>query len=224
MSYEGYERVLCRNGHLHERSCYDSLSDDWSCPDCNEPQAWWEGVDQTNDAGTKTALQCYRSAQVEICEYCEHSKETAPKRYYIPNNSGHRKGAPLVPLRECGFVLIETGEKFDTGEELDAAYTALWEKKEAEHRAAINEFKSTVLEAVLEAHEPEEIILRDITDEEAKPEIKAYIEQHPGTDEADIHFELKLEFEQVDRICTELMEEGLVEWDEEEEPTPLPEK
>ena len=215
MSYDGYERTLCRNGHLHERNCYDRLPDDWSCPICNEPQAWGESVDQTNDAGTKTALQVHKPAEISTCEHCGLSKELAPVCYCIPSSSGHCKGKPLVPTVQCGFTLIETDEEFSTRDELNTAYDALWEKKDAEHQAMLDEIKENVLASVLD--EPEEIILREITDEEAKLEIRAFIDRHLGADQADIHLELKINLEQVKRLCAELMEEGVIERDDEED-------
>jgi hypothetical protein len=48
MGYEGYERWLCRNGHLHTFDCYDAPSKElWKCdePDCGEALAFHHGVD-----------------------------------------------------------------------------------------------------------------------------------------------------------------------------------
>jgi len=220
MSYEGNIRYLCQHGHLHEWGCYDAPSNSmaWNCPICTTPQVWWEGVDQTNDAGDQTVLQVHKPAETSTCEHCGLSKELAPVRYCVPSNSGHRKGEPLVPVVPCRLVLNETGEEFDTDEELSAAHTALWEQKEDERREMMASLKDEVVAAVLKEQEPKEIFLReDVSDEEAKQEIHEYIEQHPGTDAADIHLELLLDFGQVRRLCDELQEEGLIEWDDEGE-------
>lgn len=53
MSYEGYERVLCEDGHLHEYDCYEmpdfyNKENPWKCPDCGKSAAWVQGVDLTN--------------------------------------------------------------------------------------------------------------------------------------------------------------------------------
>lgn len=48
MSYEGYEQVLCKNGHLGSADAYFGHHD-WQCPDCGTPDiAWSNSVDDTN--------------------------------------------------------------------------------------------------------------------------------------------------------------------------------
>jgi len=100
MSYEGYERVLCANGHLHEFPCYwpppfivgsaDRASLIWTCPDCNEHAIWWEGVDQTNDEGHPTELKECIPEKTSECKCCGHVKVVEEERYYIPDHKGHR--------------------------------------------------------------------------------------------------------------------------------------
>lgn len=127
MSYEGFERCLCRNGHLHQADCYDSpftlgqWDDDesfqaWSCPDCGEPMMWWEQVDQTNDAGTQTALLEHRPAEGCRCRDCGHQHQRKPPRFCCPENRRARAPEPLVPVGQRGYEVIETGEVFDTPE------------------------------------------------------------------------------------------------------------
>ena len=60
--------------------------------------------------------------------------------------------------------------------------------------------------------EPKEIFVRELSDQQAKVEILDFVREHPGTDAADVHMELAIDFEQVRRICDELMEEGKIGW------------
>jgi predicted transcriptional regulator len=53
----------------------------------------------------------------------------------------------------------------------------------------------------------------DAKREELKNKIFKFIHQCPGTDQADIHFELGIDFDLVCELCNELREEGLVEPD-----------
>jgi len=54
--------------------------------------------------------------------------------------------------------------------------------------------------------------IRDVNDECAKTEILAFIKEHPGTDAAEIHSALELDFDQVFRICEELVNSGIAEY------------
>ena len=60
-----------------------------------------------------------------------------------------------------------------------------------------------------------EIELRDLSDEDAREEILAFISDRPKTDSAEIFFELGIEHEQVTRVCEELMKNGEIEWADE---------
>lgn len=46
MSYEGYEELLCGNGHYFAHDCYGDAPE--TCPRCGAPWAYSHGVDQTN--------------------------------------------------------------------------------------------------------------------------------------------------------------------------------
>ena len=51
MGYSGYSRLLCKNGHLWEKDCYemDFLElKDHKCPVCEEPAVWENMVNTTN--------------------------------------------------------------------------------------------------------------------------------------------------------------------------------
>lgn len=71
MSFEGYYRTLCQNGHLNEFDVYDYSyemlpSEKYNpleqmtfklCIYCQSEIVWWEIVDQTNDNGNPTKLE-----------------------------------------------------------------------------------------------------------------------------------------------------------------------
>lgn len=45
MSYEGYDQVICEDGHLSTVDCWD---DDSACFICGGKRVWRNGVDDTN--------------------------------------------------------------------------------------------------------------------------------------------------------------------------------
>ena len=47
MSYEGYEQLICENGHYWVIGCHDFV-DDARCPQCNAKVKHWNSVDVTN--------------------------------------------------------------------------------------------------------------------------------------------------------------------------------
>lgn len=142
MSWEGYERALCRNGHLEEGSDYFGspfLEPDWRCPHCGEPIAWWEQVDQTNDAGIKTDLIVYDQHACR-CPDCGHQHTTEPVQYCIPDVPDREpRNSPLVPLQRCGYVVIETDERFDTLEATRRRHEELYWQHERAHQEALQE-------------------------------------------------------------------------------------
>ena len=79
MSYEGYERGLCENGHLLTADCYIGLPD--KC-ECGKPIVWSEGVDETNGEGVETKLRVKtkKSRMVKVVDYT----------YYIPKKGLRR--------------------------------------------------------------------------------------------------------------------------------------
>ncbi|KKL97011.1 hypothetical protein LCGC14_1838720 [marine sediment metagenome] len=142
MSYEGYERVLCRNGHLDEDDCYDAnfTRDEWRCAVCGEPRCWWEQVDQTNDAGTQTHLVVHEQHQC-CCAVCGDHHQSKAVQYCIPlepepeyPTTQHRnRPAPLVPVVRCGSTVLEAGEHFTT-DEADRRYAELADQRWQQHQ------------------------------------------------------------------------------------------
>lgn len=148
MSYEGYERVLCRNGHLATVDCYNSdFGPDWRCGVCGEPRCWREGVDQTNDAGIETHLVVHQERVIETCDKCGHGREVAPPRYCIPGEPDDQNPSvmktitpvPLVPVVRCGFTVLETSEHFDTEDEAYRRHVELYYEREARHQQSLRE-------------------------------------------------------------------------------------
>jgi hypothetical protein len=86
MSFDGFYRILCQNGHFHSGSCYLYDAETWRCPDCEAPRAWDELIDQTNGYNEEDEykLELLQEAVVHTCEHCEQRREVQPARYKIP--------------------------------------------------------------------------------------------------------------------------------------------
>ncbi len=72
MSYEGYDRFLCSNGHLWELGAHDTMYDEEKqrCPKCKGVEIWSEMIDETNEEGNPTKL-ILDNEKTKICEHCE---------------------------------------------------------------------------------------------------------------------------------------------------------
>jgi len=109
MSYEGYEQVLCENGHYHTYDCYDFWeAKGWSCPNCGAKAVWSNMVDVTNGSyetdeegrilldkeGNEIRIDGY----VELCILdeckCDHCDSILERRYKIPTEEDMRKAKP----------------------------------------------------------------------------------------------------------------------------------
>lgn len=104
MSYEGYEQLLCENGHLHMVDCWDSPDPKtWRCDSCGAKLAWWNAVDQTNgsyhtcsETGEEVRIDGFVELEVdrevvsEECPLCGHEKVLEDIRYKTPTHAGHR--------------------------------------------------------------------------------------------------------------------------------------
>lgn len=91
MSFEGYTRTLCKNGHLYEcgvyEVCYGYYGEpisEWKCPFCGEEKDWEQLVDQTNDEGFAVELKVKEPAEMKTCEHCGHTEQIKPPTYYPP--------------------------------------------------------------------------------------------------------------------------------------------
>ena len=72
MSYEGYDRFLCSNGHLWQINAHVIMYDEelQKCPICKEKEVWSESIDETNGEGNPTRL-VLDSEKTKVCEHCE---------------------------------------------------------------------------------------------------------------------------------------------------------
>lgn len=102
MSFEGFYRVLCRQGHVHSADCgYCGFNEPcftaeeqtpdsdelpprplWKCVDCGEVAGWWDLVDQTNgyDEQSEVKLVEVAPAVLETCNLGYHHI-TTPARF-----------------------------------------------------------------------------------------------------------------------------------------------
>lgn len=77
MSYEGYEQVLCENGHYATVDCYN-FDEDWRCFYCGAKAKWTNGVNLTNgcvdengeDISGHIDITPYLKTPVSVCKHC----------------------------------------------------------------------------------------------------------------------------------------------------------
>ena len=117
MSFEGYNQILCENGHLYEYDVYDShnpLTWDtwehgspdgmkrWRCPHCGAHMTWWNQVDETNglgvydEHGNLVNSDIYPGeVELEVTHNAVYKQrlvevQVEPPRYKIPEKEGHQ--------------------------------------------------------------------------------------------------------------------------------------
>jgi hypothetical protein len=101
MSYEGYDQVLCENGHYHTYDCWEFWNDErWSCSTCGAKAAWSNMVDVTNGSyeydewGEELRIDGYVELHIlEECR-CEHCGSILERRFKIPTEEDMRKAKP----------------------------------------------------------------------------------------------------------------------------------
>lgn len=96
MSWEGYNQVLCKNGHNYDTSADIDLKK-WTCPFCKKKCAWWNIVDTTNgsyDNGERIDGYVELKEETEAvnckCFQCGNMHISKPATYKIPKNLGHK--------------------------------------------------------------------------------------------------------------------------------------
>jgi hypothetical protein len=85
MSYEGYDQILCANGHFTTRDAYDDRED--TCSFCGAEFVWRNDVDQTNceEFGViDMSKLLIAETKFDKCNKCGHCSVTEPSRYRIP--------------------------------------------------------------------------------------------------------------------------------------------
>jgi len=86
MSYEGYEQVLCENGHYNEIDSRVQDPEEYSCPFCGAGIAWFNCVDQTNSDGSEYHIELDIKVEsvYETCDKCGSTKLIKPAVFIIP--------------------------------------------------------------------------------------------------------------------------------------------
>jgi hypothetical protein len=101
MSFEGYYRLLCEDGHLEYCDVYqdppavcDARIDGHKC---NKPFVWENTVDETNGVDKEFGvcpgafpLEVESEQVVSACKHCNETKLISHKRYKIPTDKGSK--------------------------------------------------------------------------------------------------------------------------------------
>lgn len=107
MSFEGFDRILCKSGHLHTFDVYDQNFhyEGWRCPWCGEPIAWSETIDQTNgyDPESETKLRLRKKAEVHTCKECKQLVVNGYDIYYIPKSKQPKRKVPKKIEEQYSF-------------------------------------------------------------------------------------------------------------------------
>ena len=115
MSFEGFDQVLCKAGHLSEFNCWDTveLFDNTDRCTCGEPYVWRHVVDQTNgydessEWTSRKKLETVTQSEYTTCNL-GHRHCTKEATYVIPEEksgcSGYKrpKGVMGGPCLNCG--------------------------------------------------------------------------------------------------------------------------
>lgn len=101
MSFEGYWRVLCENGHLEERpynygNYYQPKYE--PCKVCRADIVWMNLVDQTNDAGKQDIILLTKKTEAVpcACKCCGNQHVAEEETYHIPTESVYGKSWYLL--------------------------------------------------------------------------------------------------------------------------------
>ncbi len=100
MSFEGYERFLCENGHLHSFDVYNPNlpNENWKCPICKKPIAWYEIVDMTNGIENGVEYETWliekTPKKYKICPTCNQKELIEEATYKIPKGKKKWRSKP----------------------------------------------------------------------------------------------------------------------------------
>lgn len=93
MSYEGYEQILCQNGHYNTIDAMETMYQDGykPCEFCQSPIVWFNCVDTTNDDGSDYIIDLKEKISATICTcHCGNQHQISPAIYEIPEKQGHK--------------------------------------------------------------------------------------------------------------------------------------
>lgn len=98
MSWEGYQQIMCKNGHLYSVDA-NTFASECKCPHCSEKSVWSNIVDTTNgsfdDSGTRIDGYVEPKEKTEsvhcTCTSCGHVHISKPATYEIPKNKRNRR-------------------------------------------------------------------------------------------------------------------------------------
>lgn len=103
MSYEGYEQILCQNGHYNIADAFDLMDNsdyiNWKCSECGAKMAWTHSVDTTNDEGDPAPLTVKTPAEICTCS-CGHKHNKTEETYHIPKGYGRLVNPNPEPIDE----------------------------------------------------------------------------------------------------------------------------
>jgi hypothetical protein len=97
MSFEGFDQLLCANGHYWTKDALDYSTEPEKCSFCGEKVVWYNVVDLTNPSPDEDGnditgyieLEVIVPAETHTCS-CGHIHQVKPETYKIPETDGHR--------------------------------------------------------------------------------------------------------------------------------------
>ena len=98
MSWEGWDQLLCENGHYQGSDSppmFGQHGSGFKCwvHGCKGKLAWWNQVDETNKSGGSDGIVKLRLKKKAVfckCPKCQTIQMKKPEEYYIPKTKGHR--------------------------------------------------------------------------------------------------------------------------------------
>jgi len=113
MSWEGYYRHLCSNGHITIRDGYEEQfgGDLKICPKCKDKIVWWQQIDQTNGCDEDAFGEF--GEHLDSCSCGDFKLETRePVVYCVCNDCGtvHQKKETTYKIPTNGRGHLIKGE------------------------------------------------------------------------------------------------------------------
>jgi hypothetical protein len=99
MAYDGYDQLLCANGHSSNVDAHNSpvgqFGDREATCRCKALFVWYNAVDQTNDSGDEDVVELVEKTPAQYknheCKCCDKvfPELIAEATYHIPTDKGH---------------------------------------------------------------------------------------------------------------------------------------